>query len=480
MKPPVILWYQQDLRIHDHPALAAAAASGQPVLPLYILDSDTPGRWQLGGASRWWLHHSLQSLQKALEGLGSRLLLRRGPADRILRQVAEESGATQIFFTRRYEPYAAELERRLAADLPAAGIALRRFGGSLLFEPEALATNAGQPYKVFTPFYKACLAKGLAPSRADLRGPLKAPAILPPGDRLEDWTLLPSAPDWAGGLRGQWRPGEAGAEARLDRFLEGAMADYGRDRDRPDKAGTSMLSPHLHFGEISPRRCWEKARQWAEWESRSGESGCQAFLRELVWREFSHHLLHHWPKLPEEPFRENFQAFPWQENAAHLRAWQKGETGYPMVDAGMRQLWHCGWMHNRVRMIVASFLVKHLLVPWQDGAAWFWDTLVDADLANNSASWQWVAGCGADAAPYFRIFNPTAQAEKFDPDGAYLRQWLPELAKLPARHLAQPWAAPADILGQAGVVLGKTYPKPLVDHGAARQRALDAFARIKS
>jgi deoxyribodipyrimidine photo-lyase len=480
VKPPVILWYQQDLRIHDHPALTAAAASGQPLLPLYILDSDTPGRWKPGGASRWWLHHSLQSLQKALEGLGGRLLLRRGPADEVLRQVTAECGASQVFFTRRYEPHAAALERRLASDFEASGIALRRFGGSLLFEPEALANNAGQPYKVFTPFYKAFLAKHPLFGPAESSGPLEAPASLPPGDELEDWDLLPSAPDWAGGLRETWTPGEAGAEARLDRFLEEAMADYGTQRDRPDKAGTSMLSPHLHFGEISPRRCWEKARLQAEWDTRRSEGGCHAFLRELVWRDFSHHLLYHWPSLPEEPFRENFKAFPWKENAAHLRAWQRGETGYPMVDAGMRQLWHSGWMHNRLRMIAASFLVKHLLVPWQKGAAWFWDTLVDANLANNSASWQWVAGCGADAAPYFRIFNPMSQGEKFDPDGTYLRQWLPELAKLPAKHLSQPWATPADSLARAGIVLGKTYPKPLVDHAAARQRALAAFAQIKS
>jgi len=479
VKSPVILWFQQDLRVQDHPALSAAVACGRPVVPVYILDDEAPGVWAPGGASRWWLHNSLASLRSSLEKLGSGLILRRGPARKVLARLIAETGATSVFVTRRYEPHAANLERELAADFTKGGIDFRRFGGTLLFEPEALATKEGRPYKVFTPFYKACLAKFPAASPAKAPSPLAAPPQLSRSDRLADWDLLPASPDWAGGLRATWSPGEQGAEARLDTFLTSVMGDYETDRDRPDKPGTSRMSPHLHFGEISPRLCWQRAKLALEMNGHRGESGCTAYLRELIWREFSYHLLHHWRSLPEEPFRADFKDFPWEENEAHLQAWQRGRTGYPMVDAGMRQLWHTGWMHNRVRMIVASFLVKHLLVPWQAGAAWFWDTLVDADLANNSASWQWVAGCGADAAPFFRIFNPTIQGRKFDPDGAYVRQWVPELTAVPNAFIHQPWSAPPQVLSDAGVNLGRDYPGPIVDHATARARALDAFKKLK-
>jgi deoxyribodipyrimidine photo-lyase len=479
VKPPVILWFQQDLRVQYQPALSAAVASGRPVVPVYILDQQGSGRWAPGGASRWWLHNSLASLCSSLEKLGSGLVLRRGPASRVLATLIAETGAESIFVTRRYESYAAGLECALAADFKKDGIEFRRFGGSLIFEPEALATKDGLPYKVFTPFYKACLARLPAASPAKAPSSIAALPQLPKSDRLADWALLPTSPDWAGGLRTTWAPGEQGAGARLDTFLTNAMTDYERCRDRPDKRGTSQISPHLHFGEISSRLCWQKIRFALEMNDHRGESGGIAFLRELIWREFSYHLLHHWPNLPEAPFRAGFKDFPWEENAANLQAWQEGRTGYPMVDAGMRQLWFTGWMHNRVRMVVASFLVKHLLIPWQAGAAWFWDTLVDADLANNSASWQWVAGCGADAAPYFRIFNPVIQGQKFDPDGAYVRQWVPELGAVPTPFIHQPWTAPPHVLADAGVVLGKEYPGPIVDHATARRRALDAFQQMK-
>ena len=480
MSRPVILWFQQDLRVQDHPALAAAVSTGRPVIPLYILDDESPGTWRLGGASRWWLHQSLQALETSLKERGNRLTLRRGAAREVLPKLISESGAASLYFTRRYEPHAARLEQDLHATLTEQGVEVRRFGGSLLFEPETVTTKEGRPYKVFTPFYRACLAGTPAVS------PTKAPAhVLAPDEHLgseslADWNLAPHAPDWAGGLRETWLPGENGAVARLTAFLENAMADYERLRDRPDRPGTSLLSPHLHFGEISPRRCWREATLALEVGGHVGESGCTAFLRELVWREFSHHLLHHWPNLPEAPFREAFAHFPWEENDSHLRAWRKGRTGYPIVDAGMRQLWHSGWMHNRVRMVTASFLVKHLLVPWQAGAAWFWDTLVDADLANNSASWQWVAGCGADAAPYFRIFNPMSQGAKFDPDGTYVRKWVPELSAMPKKFIHEPWSAPSEVLEDAGVALGRDYPNPIVDHATARQRALGAFQNMKS
>ena len=480
MSPPIILWFQQDLRLEDNRALAAAVASGRPILPLYIFDDETPGAWSMGGASRWWLHHSLESLHKDLEQRGSRLILRRGPARRELSKVIEDCGASGLFFTRRYEPKARKLEEDLAMDPGAQAIEVKRYGGGLLLEPESVTTKDGRPYKVFTPFYKACLER-LDPSARLAKAPdrLPLPEQLPESDSLADWALLPSQPDWAGGLCESWTPGESAAQERLQSFLDGPMESYGEMRDRPDKDGTSRLSPHLHFGELSPRLCQQRTRLALEMNGHRGEAGAGAFLRELIWREFSSHLLFHWPDLPDAPFRPDFVRFPWAENAAHLEAWQRGRTGYPIVDAGMRQLWHTGWMHNRVRMVAASFLVKHLLIPWQAGAAWFWDTLVDADLANNSASWQWVAGCGADAAPYFRIFNPMTQGRKFDPSGAYVRRWLPELARLPDEHIHEPWSAPSHLLESAGVVLDRDYPSPIVDHAAARKRALQAFEQLK-
>ena len=478
MHDTVIHWFRQDLRLEDNPALAAAIASGAPVIPVFILDDETPGPWAPGGASRWWLHHSLAALDAGLRVSGSRLILRRGAAASALARLAAETGASTITFTRTYEPHNAALESEIGKALGEDGIKLRRFGGNLLFEPEAVRTGAGGPFKVFTPFYKACLAGPPPKAPVPAPGTIPAPAAFPISDRLEDWELLPTHPDWAGGLREAWAPGEAGAARRLDRFLDEAVVRYGPDRDRPDRAGTSRLSPHLHFGEIGPRSVWHRVSLFAEAEA-AAAPGAQAFLRELVWREFSHHLLHHWPAFPEAPFRPDFARFPWRDDPEGLLAWQRGRTGYPIVDAGMRELWRTGWMHNRVRMIAASFLVKDLLVPWQDGETWFWDTLVDADLANNAASWQWVAGCGADAAPYFRIFNPVLQGEKFDPDGTYVKRWIPELEGLSAKFVHRPWEAPPDTLVAAGVTLGGTYPAPIVDHGMARRRALDALAILK-
>jgi deoxyribodipyrimidine photo-lyase len=336
----------------------------------------------------------------------------------------------------------------------------------LAFSPREISTQAGTPYGVYTPFARACRAR-----METLGPPQPAPeridgAALPPGDRLEDWGLLPTAPDWAGGLRDGWTPGEAGATARLARFRAGALADYAERRDLPGVDGTSMLSPHLAWGEISPRQVMHTAGNAAK------------FIGEVLWREFAAHLLWHHPSLPEAPLRAGFAAMRWREDAAGLRAWQRGQTGIPLVDAGMRQLWTTGWMHNRVRMIAASFLVKHLLLPWQAGEAWFWDTLVDADLAQNSASWQWVAGCGADAAPYFRVFNPVLQGRKFDAGGGYVRRWVPELALLPDRFVHAPWEAPEGVLAAARVRLGRDYPRPMIELGAGRARALAAFAGL--
>lgn len=475
---PIIVLFRRDLRLADHPALAAAAATGSPIIPLYVLDDVSPRAWKAGGASRWWLHGSIASLRKGLAELGSRLIMRRGDARHVLLRFAQETKASAVFGTRGYEPWAKQLERDLNDQLEGAGVEFKRFPGHLLFEPEALRTKAGEPFRVFSPFWRAATAADEPKRPLPAPGGLPAPEHWPGSDELEDLDLLPRTPDWAGGLRDTWTPGEAGARTRLDQFLGSALAGYKSGRDYPDRASTSMLSPHLAHGEISPRACWHAAKAAAS-EHPQAQAGLETYLKELGWREFSYHLLFHWPDLPEQAFRPEFAKFPWVSNSAHLEAWQRGRTGYPIVDAGMRQLWHTGWMHNRVRMVVGSFLVKHLLVPWQDGAAWFWDCLVDADLASNSASWQWIAGCGADAAPYFRIFNPVKQGQTFDARGDYVRRWVPELSELPPEHIHCPWSAPADVLRQAGVRLGETYPKPLVDHAAARAGALDAYQTVK-
>jgi len=468
-KSPIILWFRQDLRLADHPALAAALREDAPIVPVFVWDQDTPGPWAPGGASRWWLYGSLRAFENALRTYGSRLILRRGKARDVLRQLAEETQAAGIYFTRRYEPLHTAEEKAVADDCETSGIACRRFGGSLLFEPEQVRNKSGDPFRVFTPFYKACLAL------EGIRDPLPAPSQIPaPGawpqsEDLDAWDLRPATPNWAEGFEGRWTPGSEGAQARLELFLEEAVAAYPEERDRPDREGTSALSPHLHFGEISPRQLWHETEAVTQGNGTKAKGGA-SFLREVIWREFSYHLLHHWPEIPAAPFNPSFETFPWQENDVALRAWQKGRTGYPIVDAGMRQLWQTGWMHNRVRMIVASFLTKHLLIPWQEGACWFWDTLVDADLANNSASWQWVAGSGADAAPYFRIFNPILQGQKFDPKGLYVRQWVPELAEVPDKFVHTPWEGGEPVAG---------YPAPIVDHKFARQLALDAYAEMK-
>ncbi len=476
---PIILWLRQDLRLTDNRALEAAAASGGPVLPVYVLDDAVAGEWGMGGASRWWLDKSLADLSEQIAARGGKLVLRRGDTRATLLQLAAETGAGAVYATRAYEPWARRLEDGVHAALMDAGVAFRRFGGALLREPEELRTKAGEPFKVYTPMWRALVALGEprrpSPVPVDIAFVKKAPK----SDRLADWSLHPQKPDWSKGFSAAWRPGEAGAVERLDTFLDTALDEYAADRNRPDIVGTSRLSPHLHFGEISPALCWHRARAAAAGRPHA-EKGLETFLKELVWREFSYHLLFHWPDLPSAPFRPEFKHFAWGEDASALRAWQRGLTGYPIVDAGMRELWTTGWMHNRVRMITASFLIKDLMIHWHEGERWFWDTLVDADLASNAASWQWVAGSGADAAPYFRIFNPITQGIKFDPDGAYVRRWVPELASLPAPLIHEPWTTPALLLRETGIELGRTYPMPIVDHAAARERALAAFAALKT
>jgi deoxyribodipyrimidine photo-lyase len=467
------MWFRQDLRLADHPALSAAAAAGE-VIPLYVLDDETPGAWRWGGASRWWLNRSLAAL-----GETAPLILRRGAADRVIGSLLRETGAQAVFFTRDYAPWSAELESRVKSACDENGADCRRFGGFLLHEPEQIRNGQDEPYRVYTPFSRACFAKG------EPRSPLPVPKVVwwqgsVAGDGLKDWSLHPSRPDWSSGFAPLWQPGEMGALSRLKQFLDEGLADYAQDRDKPALSVTSRLSPHLHWGEISPHQVWHSVRGAMTKTGGRNDASAEKFLKEVLWREFSYHLLHHWPDLPTRPFRAEFNQFPWRDDPAALRAWQRGETGYPIVDAGMRELWATGIMHNRVRMIVASFLIKHLLISWTEGERWFWDTLVDADIGNNAASWQWVAGSGADAAPYFRIFNPVLQGQKFDPAGDYVTRWVPELKALPGDWIHRPWEARPDVLSTAGIALGSTYPWPIVDHGKARDRAMAAWRAIRS
>jgi deoxyribodipyrimidine photo-lyase len=472
-----IVWFQLDLRLDDQPALAFAAAAGEPVIPVHCHDPRREGRWAAGGASRWWLHRSLAALDGVLQAKGSRLTLRTGDAVRELLAVAKETGATGIAFTARHEPWARDMERELQQAAAPRGVALHRFQSALLFDPQAIRTDGGLAYKVFTPFWKRCLAQAPPPAAAPAPRRLAAPASWPAGASLQDLRLLDGRP-WIEGLAAQWTPGEAGGAALVRRFLDGSLEGYESARDRPSEPGTSRLSPHLHFGEISPRRLWHAIDARRRAAAPSLHASVEKFRDELGWREFAHHVLTHFPRTAEEPLRPEFRRFPWSDRPEHLRAWRRGRTGYPLVDAGMRQLRATGWMHNRVRMVVASFLVKHLRQHWLRGAEWFWNELVDADLASNTMGWQWSAGCGADAAPYFRIFNPVLQGERFDPGGDYVRRWVPELAALPARFIHAPWTAPAGELRAAGVVLGEHYPRPIVDHAAARAEALAALAAV--
>ena len=463
------------MRLHDHAALSAAFASRRAVAACYILDEHA-GTGVAGGASRWWLHGSLASLAQDIERRGGKLLLRRGSARRVLLELAAELDAAELHCSASYEPKGRSLDRELAAST-SGRFEFHAHRGVLLFEPPRIATQSGEPYKVFTPFRRACLESYAPASPLPVPRGLRFLAPTADSDALADWRLEPSRPDWAGGLRAAWRRGEHAARRRMRHFLEGGIVDYATERDRPDHDGSSRLSPHLHFGELSVRELMHAAR--AAGAAAHASRGAAALERELLWREFCAHLLYHWPDLPEQPFRPEFARFPWRDDDEALARWQRGDTGYPLVDAGMRQLWETGWMHNRVRMVAASLLVKHLLVPWQEGAAWFLETLVDADLANNSANWQWVAGSGADAAPYFRIFNPELQGAKFDPEGEYVRRWVPELAKLPTRYLHAPGAAPKKVLDESGVTIGKYYPPPIVGHRDARERALAAFHQLR-
>nr|WP_298687111.1 deoxyribodipyrimidine photo-lyase [uncultured Dongia sp.] len=459
---PALVWLRRDLRLSDNPALTAAAASGRPVVAVFIDDATT-----LGAASRWWRGRSLAALSRDIARLGSRLILRQGNALDHLMGLAEEIGAKELHFNQRFEPHDLAEDARIMTELRGVGVAVHEHQGNRLHAPTALKTLKGDPFRVFTPFWRRLAESYRSPQRHAAPKSLAAPTAWPHSADLAAFQI--TAP-WTEGMQMHWQPGEAGAAALMDQ-VKAKLPNYGEHRDRPDVGGTSRLSPHLAWGEISVHDIWRRL-------ATHGNPAENGFLRELGWRDFNTHLLYHFPKLPTRNWNPRFDDFPFENSTEQLKAWQRGLTGYPIVDAGMRELWTTGWMHNRLRMIVASFLIKDLLIDWRKGEAWFWDTLVDADLAQNAGNWQWVAGSGADAAPYFRVFNPTTQSIKFDPDGAYIRRWVPELAKLPTPLIHAPSAAPATALAEAGIVLGRSYPTPLVDHAEARQRALAVYSAL--
>lgn len=474
---PALLWFRRDLRLADNPALHAAVRSGRPLVCVYVRDRESGHRYSPGSASDWWLHHSLTSLSADLRKRGGQpIALIEGDPEVAIPELAQKLGAAEVFWNQTGWPCQNARDSRIADTLKDDGIKPRGFRGVTLVHPPELLNGSGKPYKVFSAFWRAAL-KELAPKDA-----LPAPDSLPDGPdcdgaTLEDWGLLPSKPNWAKGFAERWTPGEAAARKQLDAFLKDDLADYPTHRDRPDLDETSRLSPHLAWGEISPRAVWHRVKLQAEG---SGQfKAADKYLAEIGWRDFAYYLAWHFEDLRTINFNRDFDHFPWRDHAEGLQAWKEGRTGVPMVDAAMRQLWVTGWMHNRTRMIAASYLIKHIGCDWREGMRWFEDTLVDADPMVNAASWQWVAGSGADAAPYFRIFNPASQGEKFDPDGKYVRQWVEELRDVPTRHIHAPWEASEGELVRAGVTLGKTYPKPVVDLKTGRERALEAYQEMK-
>ncbi len=468
-----LFWFRQDLRLMDNPGFFEAVRGGK-VLAIYIDDTTLSHEHRPGAASKWWLHQSLATLNEQLNG---NLNLYQGDPHNIINDIIKRHNIKDVFWNRCYEPYRIAADSWIKTQLKLQNISVKSFNASFLWEPHSVLKNDGTPYKVFTPYYKNGCLKGHA-----VRSPLPKPDHIEtikdgPSLALEQLGLMPTIP-WYKGMEKMWKPGEQGAHIRLQQFLEQGLTGYKEKRNVPSLTNVSRLSPHLHFGEISPHTVWHQTQTYCEHHP-VPLNDLEHFQSELGWREFSAYLLYHFPSLPIKNFQSKFDNFPWNENDTLLTAWQQGKTGYPIIDAGMRELWQTGYMHNRVRMIVGSFLVKNLLQDWRKGASWFWDCLVDANLANNSASWQWIAGSGADAAPYFRIFNPITQGEKFDPEGTYIKAYIPELQKLPAKYISAPWTAPSNILSYAGVTLGTTYPHPIVDIAKSRQQALAAYHDLK-
>jgi len=474
MSEHVLLWFRQDLRIEDNSALAAALKTGRPVIPVYIHAPDEEGAWPPGSASNWWLHHALDALDKALQRYGSGLVLRSGPTLETLLDICRTHHVTDVFWNRRYEPAIIHRDAGIKQQLREQGMGVQSFSASLLFEPHTIQNRSGKPFRVFTPFWKHLRTLPVEGPVAVDTSKLAAPVTAPQSESLENLQLLPAIP-WDKAFYQHWDPDLKSARVSLGEFVAQRVRRYKDRRDLPAVNGTSRLSPYLHFGQVGPRQVWQAVQQAGSVDG----PGEYTFLSEIGWREFAHHLIYHFPETPEQALNKSYSRFPWEPDQNYLKAWQTGQTGYPIVDAGMRQLWQTGWMHNRVRMVTASFLVKHLLQPWQDGARWFWDTLVDADLASNTMGWQWTAGCGADASPYFRIFSPMLQGEKFDGHGDYVRTWVPELKNMPAKFIHQPWEAPYGVLKQAGVTLGDHYPRPVIEHKAGRERALAALSLNK-
>jgi len=474
-EPSTILWLRQDLRLQDNSALHAAIAAGAPILPVFIHDREAADAWGPGAASRWFLHQALESLQQSLSQVGGRLYYCKGESLAELQALIEASGAERVFWNRRYEGPQRERDAAIKKALREAGIEVQSFNSRLLNEPHTVSTGSGQAYKVYTPYWKKVKDRKIEPPvEPDLKAAhFYTGAEL--GCGLSDLGLLPAHP-WHEKLAAYWEVSEDAVIRQFDQFLAGPVEGYDTNRDLPMVAGTSSLSPYLHWGLIGPRQVMQRLHAAHDLRAQ----GPQIFAKEIYWREFAYNVLYHFPHTPDAPLQQKYADFPWEYDQSVLRRWQQGQTGYPIVDAGMRELYATGWMHNRVRMIVSSLLVKHLLQDWRDGARWFWDTLVDADLASNTLGWQWSGGCGADAAPYFRIFNPMTQGKKFDAAGDYVRRWVPELAQLPAKYIHEPWEAPAGILQHAGCRLGEDYPEPIIDHKAGRQRALAAFDQVKS
>ncbi len=470
-----LYWFRQDLRLADNPALWSAVQENTAFIPIYIFDEDIA--WSLGRAQHWWLHHSLKSLQNELLRQKIVLVLRKGQALPIITEIVQSHAISSVYWNRCYEPARRKLDDKIHALLIGKGIAVHRFNGSLLHEPSDIFNQKKNYFKVFSPYWRNCITRDNI--RALFPVPTFKKTVVIASDSLKKWNLLPKSPDWTQGFAKKWRPGEANAHRLLKDFLANDLQGYEHNRDCPYLRGASHLSPYLHFGEISPVQIWY-AVQDIMCHGQSKFRSAERYLMELGWREFAYYWLFHFPDFPKDNFRPEFNNFSWQTNAKFLKAWQRGQTGYPIVDAGMSELWSTGYMHNRVRMIVASFLTKDLLIDWREGQNWFWHTLLDADLANNSFNWQWVAGCGADAAPYFRIFNPVLQGEKFDPQGTYVKNWLPKLKLLPSTYVHKPWLASVKILSQANLELGIDYPLPIVDHAQARQRALYYFQQLKN
>ena len=481
MKSTAVIWLRRDLRLDDNPALRQATEKHDQVVLLYIFGPDEEGPWQPGAASRWWLHQSIVAFQEKLKQHKSRLIIKVGDSLRNLIDICTEVKANDVYWNRLYEPASIARDTRIKSQLAGHGIAARSFNGAILREPWEVHKDDGSMYRVYTPFSKKYL------QLPEIDAPLDPPEVLVSSAfqtnsvDVDQLFLLPKI-NWDTGFTDCWQPGEAGAMGLLQGFLDHALFDYAESRDIPSIEGVSRLSPHLHFGEISPRRIWHEVLFHAAKSSDEGGRDDQyqtlPYLKQLIWRDFAHHILFHLPHTTDHPFNEKFKDFQWEHDTYLVEAWQRGQTGIPLVDAGMRQLWKTGWMHNRVRMLVASFLCKNGLVHWLEGAKWFWDTLVDADLANNSMGWQWTAGCGVDAAPYFRIFNPARQGQRFDPHGEYVKKWVPELSSIPSKYIHEPWLCPGNLQSASGVIIGRDYPSPILDLSQTRAEALARFKRL--